>query len=250
LRYLLELSFNGANYHGWQIQPNSSSVQETIEKVISTILSEKISIVGAGRTDTGVHASYFCAHFDHKNEIEDKVDFIYKLNSFLPVDISINNIYKVKNDFHARFDAISRTYQYKLHTEKNPFLANNSYYLRKDIDFNKMNLAVLKLFNYKDFKCFSKSNTDVHTFDCEIKSASWTFKENHWVFEISANRFLRNMIRAIVGTLIEIGEGKYEISHLDHVIKSKNREVAGYSVPAQGLYLSNIMYPKNFLLNE
>ena len=244
MRYLLELSFNGANYHGWQIQPNSISVQETIEKGISTILGEKIIIVGAGRTDTGVHASYFCAHFDFKVEIIDKADFIYKLNSFLPNDISISNIYNVKNDFHARFDALSRTYQYKLHIKKNPFLVTNSYYLKKNIDFNKMNLAALKLLNYEDFKCFSKSNTDVHTFNCNIKSASWTFKETHWVFEISANRFLRNMVRAIVGTLIEIGVGKHDVSHLDYVIESKNREVAGYSVPAQGLYLSNIIYPK------
>ena len=146
----------------------------------------------------------------------------------------------MKDDFHARFDAISRTYQYKLTTNKNPFLKDQAYYLRKDIDFCKMNLAALKLFDYTDFKCFSKSNTDVHTFDCDIKNASWSFEENHWVFEISANRFLRNMVRAIVGTLIEIGEGKHEISHLDMVIKSKNREVAGYSVPAQGLYLTNI----------
>ena len=250
MRYLLELSYNGANYHGWQTQPNSITVQEIIESGISTLLSKKISVVGAGRTDAGVHALYFCAHFDYKDEIENKADFIFKLNSFLPTDISINNIFKVKNDFHARFDALSRTYQYKLHTEKNPFLVNNSYYLKKNIDFNKMNLAVLKLFNYRDFKCFSKSNTDVHTFDCDIKSAGWKFNKTHWVFEISANRFLRNMVRAIVGTLIEIGLGKHEITHLDYVIKSKNREIAGYSVPAKGLYLSNIMYPKNFLLNE
>ena len=250
MRYLLELSFNGADYHGWQIQPNSISVQETIEKCISTILNKKISVVGAGRTDTGVHASYFCAHFDLDSVIVDKLDFIYKLNSFLPSDIAIKNLYLVKQDFHARFDAVSRTYQYKLNTSKNPFLSNDSYFLKKEIDFCKMNLAALKLFDYTDFKCFSKSNTDVHTFDCDIRRASWTFKESYWVFEISANRFLRNMVRAIVGTLIEIGEGKYEINHMDKVIKSKNREVAGYSVPAQGLYLTNIIYPGNFLIDE
>ncbi len=250
MRYLLELSFNGANYHGWQIQPNCVSVQGTIEKCISTILNRKVSIVGAGRTDTGVHASYFCAHFDFDLIIEDKSDFIYKSNSFLPSDIAIKNIFLVKQDFHARFDAVSRTYQYKINTTKNPFLSNDSYYLKKEIDFYKMNLAALKLFDYTDFKCFSKSNSDVHTFDCDIRSASWTFKDNHWVFEISANRFLRNMVRAIVGTLIEIGEGKFEIGHMDKVIKSKNREVAGYSVPAQGLYLTNIIYSENLLLNE
>ena len=250
MRYLLELSFNGANYHGWQIQPNSVSIQETIERCLSTILNEKINIVGAGRTDSGVHASYFCAHFDYDQIIKDKSNFIYKSNSFLPKDISINKIYDVKSDFHSRFDALSRTYQYRLNTFKNPFLSNNSYYLRKDINFYKMNLAALKLYNYKDFKSFSKSNTDVYTFDCNITDAKWSFIEDHWIFEISANRFLRNMVRAIVGTLIEIGEGKHEISHMDTVIKSKDREVAGYSVPAQGLCLTNIVYPKNSLFDE
>ena len=250
MRYLLELSFNGANYHGWQIQPNSVSVQETIEKCLSTILNTKINIVGAGRTDSGVHSSYFCAHFDYNQIINDKSNFIYKSNSFLPKDISISRIYKVKDDFHARFDALSRTYQYKINTFKNPFLIKSSYYLRKDINFHKMNLAALKLYDYKNFKSFSKSNTDVHTFDCTITDAKWSLKANHWVFEISANRFLRNMVRAIVGTLIEIGEGKYDISHLETVILSKNREKAGYSVPAHGLSLTNIIYPKNTLLDE
>jgi len=250
LRYLLELSFNGSNYHGWQIQPKSISVQETIEKCISTILNKKTNIVGAGRTDTGVHASYFCAHFDSLITIEDKTDFVYKLNSFLPNDISIHTLYKVSDDFHARFDALSRTYQYKLNTKKNPFLIDGSYFLKKDIDFSKMNLAALKLYNYKDFKCFSKSNTDVHTFDCNITNAKWRFKENYWLFEISANRFLRNMVRAIIGTLIEIGEGKNEINHMDKVIMSKNRKEAGYSVPAHGLYLTDIIYPEKFLLDD
>ena len=250
MRYLLELSFNGSNYHGWQIQPKSISVQETIEKCISTILNKKTTIVGAGRTDAGVHASYFCAHFDSTKIIEDKTDFVYKLNSFLPNDISIYNLHKVSDDFHARFDALSRTYQYKLNTKKNPFLIDGAYFLKKDINFSKMNLAALKLYNYKDFKCFSKSNTDVHTFDCNITNAKWRFEESYWLFEISANRFLRNMVRAIIGTLIEIGEGKNEINHMDKVIMSKNREEAGYSVPAHGLYLTDIIYPENFLLDD
>jgi len=250
LRYLLELSFNGSNYHGWQIQPKSISVQETIEKCISTILNKKTTIVGAGRTDTGVHASYFCAHFDSLIIIEDKIDFVYKLNSFLPNDISIHNLYKVSDDFHARFDALSRTYQYKLNTKKNPFLIDGAYFLKKDINFSKMNLAALKLYNYKDFKCFSKSNTDVNTFDCNITNAKWRYEESYWLFEISANRFLRNMVRAIIGTLIEIGEGKNAINHMDKVIMSKNREEAGYSVPAHGLYLTDIIYPEKFLLDD
>tara|TARA_Y100000739_G_scaffold228540_1_gene240595 strand:+ start:859 stop:1605 length:747 start_codon:yes stop_codon:yes gene_type:complete len=248
LRYLLELSFNGTNYHGWQIQPKSVSVQETIEKCISTILNKEISIVGAGRTDAGVHASYFCAHFDSLNIIQDKLDFVHKLNSFLPNDISIYNIYNVSNDFHARFDALSRTYNYKINTKKNPFLLDRSYFIKKDIDFSKMNLAALKLYNYRDFKCFSKSNSDVHTFDCEITNVGWRYEKNYWLFEISANRFLRNMVRAIIGTLIEIGEGKKQINHIDKVIISKKREEAGYSVPAHGLYLTNIIYPEKFII--
>ena len=250
MRYLLELSFNGTNYHGWQIQPNSITVQEVIEEALSVMLNKKTQVLGAGRTDAGVHAAYFCLHFDSSNSIDDPKGFIYKLNSYLKSDIYVINILRVSDDFHARFDALSRTYHYKLTTNKNPFLKDQAYYLRKDLDFSKMNLAALKLFNYTNFKCFSKSNTDVKTYNCTIKKAIWVYRDNCWFFEISANRFLRNMVRAIVGTLIEIGEGKHEISHLDTVIKSKNREVAGYSVPAHGLYLVDILYPENFRLNE
>ena len=251
MRYLLELSFDGSNYHGWQVQPKSSSVQETIEKCISTILEKKINLVGAGRTDAGVHALYFCAHFDSPKKITNKKDFIHKLNSFLPNDISVKNIIAVNENFHARFDAISRTYIYKLNLVKNPFLVKNSYYLKnKNLSFSKMNLAALKLYNYKDFKCFSKSNSDVKSFNCEITNLKWTKQTDYWIFEISANRFLRNMVRAIVGTLIEIGKKKYNINYLDEIILSRDREKAGYSVPAQGLYLSNIIYPKNIFINE
>ena len=250
MRYLLELSFNGTNYNGWQIQPNSITVQEVIEKALNVVLNQKIDVVGAGRTDAGVHATYFCLHFDSFNSIDDKKDFIFKLNSFLKSDICVINLQMVGDDFHARFDALTRTYNYKLTTRKNPFLKDQAYYLRRDLDFEKMNLAALKLFNYTNFKCFSKSNTDVKTYNCSIKKAVWVYHDNCWIFEISANRFLRNMVRAIVGTLIEIGEGKYEICHLDTVIKSQNRELAGYSVPAHGLYLVNILYPEIFLINE
>jgi len=250
LRYLLELSYNGTNYHGWQIQSNSITVQEVIEKALSVILNQKTQVVGAGRTDAGVHAAYFCLHFDYSNSIDDQKGFIYKLNSYLRSDIYVINILKVSDDFHARFDALTRTYQYKLTTTKNPFLKDQAYYVRKNLDFSKMNLAALKLFNYTNFKCFSKSNTDVKTYNCTIKKAVWVFRDNCWFFEISANRFLRNMVRAIVGTLIEIGEGKKEVEYLDYVIKNQKRELAGCSVPAHGLYLVNILYPENFLSNE
>jgi len=246
LRYLLELSFNGTNYHGWQIQPNSITVQEVIEKALTVVLNQKIDVVGAGRTDAGVHATYFCLHFDYSSFINDQKDFIFKLNSFLKSDIYIINLQIVSDDFHARFDALTRTYNYKLTTRKNPFLTNQAYYIRRDLDFDNMNLAALKLFNYTNFKCFSKSNTDVKTYNCSIKKAVWVYHNDCWIFEISANRFLRNMVRAIVGTLIEIGEGKHDINYLDTVIKSQNRGLAGYSVPAHGLYLVNIFYAENF----
>ena len=251
LRYLLELSYNGTNYHGWQIQPNSSSVQETIEKCLSLILKEKIDLIGAGRTDTGVHASYFCAHFDSKSKINDQKDFIHKLNSFLPNDISIQSVASVTKNFHSRFDAISRTYIYKINLNKNPFLQKKSYYFKnKNLNFSKMNLAAMKLYDYMDFKCFSKSNSDVKTHDCKITSAKWSNQLDHWTFEISSDRFLRNMVRAIVGTLIEIGIEKYKIDYLDDILKSRDREKAGYSVPAHGLYLKNIVYPKNIFIDE
>ena len=246
MRYLLELSFNGTNYHGWQIQPNSITVQEVIEKALTVVLNQKIDVVGAGRTDAGVHATYFCLHFDYSSFIDDQKDFIFKLNSFLKSDIYIINLQIVSDDFHARFDALTRTYNYKLTTRKNPFLTNQAYYIRRDLDFDNMNLAALKLFNYTNFKCFSKSNTDVKTYNCSIKKAVWVYHNDCWIFEISANRFLRNMVRAIVGTLIEIGEGKHDINYLDTVIKSENRGLAGYSVPAHGLYLVNIFYAENF----
>ena len=244
LRYLLELKYNGENFHGWQRQPNASSIQQTVEEHLSTILNEKISLVGAGRTDSGVHAKYYCAHFDYNNKISSKNDFIFKLNSFLNKDISIINIHSVNENFHARFDAISRSYEYLITTEKDPFSFNSAYYVKKDLDFEKMNLASNILYNYNNFKCFSKSNSDVKTFNCTITNAKWVRIDNTWVFQISANRFLRNMVRAIVGTLIDIGDNKYDINHIEKVIKSENRELAGFSVPAHGLYLTNIIYPR------
>jgi len=243
LRYLLELSYNGTNFHGWQKQPNAITVQQVIEEALSTLLKENISVLGAGRTDTGVHARYFCAHFDYSKTIKSKNDFLFKINSFVKKEIFIMNIREVQENFHARFDAISRSYEYVITTQKDPFSIGSAYFVKKDIDFAKMNLAAISLFNYTNFKCFSKSNTDVKTYDCKITNAQWLNENGNWVFKISANRFLRNMVRAIVGTLIEIGEDKYKIDHIENVIESKNRELAGYSVPAHGLYLTNIIYP-------
>jgi len=249
LRYFLELSYNGKQYHGWQNQPNAVTVQETIEKSLSTILKEKISILGAGRTDAGVHALQMVAHFDTELSIDEE-DLCYKLNSFLPKDVAIHSIFKVKEDTHARFDALSREYLYRLTLQKNVFSFNEVYYLKSDLDIEKMNKAAEILFQYQDFQCFSKSNTDVKTYNCKIMHAKWTFENNELHFVIKADRFLRNMVRAIVGTMINIGIGKIDINDLHEIIKSKNRSEAGFSVPAHALYLAKIEYPKEIKINE
>ena len=244
LRYFIELSYNGKAYHGWQNQPNVITVHEVIEKALSTLLNDKIPIVGAGRTDTGVHASKMFAHFDYEGKL-DSLELVYKLNSFLPKDIAISEIKKVKNDAHARFDAMSRTYHYRISTHKNVFNFDFSYQLQKPLDVSKMNDACKILFKYKDFQCFSKSNTDVKTYNCDIKEAHWQEKNNELLFVISADRFLRNMVRAIVGTMVNIGLGKMTPNELHKIITSKDRSEAGYSVPAQGLSLVDIKYPED-----
>ena len=244
MRYFIELSYNGSAYHGWQNQPNAISVQEVLEDALSTLLKEGITIVGAGRTDSGVHAKQMFAHFNTTNNFSLE-KLTYKLNSFLPKDISVQNIFRIKDEIHARFDAISRTYKYRISLCKNVFSFNNSYYFKQKLDVDKMNIAAKVLFEYEDFECFSKSNTDVKTYNCTISKAEWTYEANELVFTIKANRFLRNMVRAIVGTLIDIGIGKIEVNQLHDIIKSKNRSQAGASVPGHALYLTNIEYPKN-----
>lgn len=247
MRYFLEISYNGKGYHGWQIQPNANTVQETIENVLTTFFGESISIVGAGRTDAGVHASQMFAHFD-TNTVFIENDLIFKLNSFLPTHIAIRNIFKVKADAHARFNAINRTYVYKIALQKNVFTYDNVYYLKSKVNIELMNEAAKILYMYKDFQCFSKSNTDVKTYNCEIRQAEWSVKDNELQFTIKADRFLRNMVRAIVGTLINIGQGKIKVEDLHQIISSKNRSEAGFSVPAQGLYLTEVNYPENIFL--
>ncbi len=243
MRHFLELSYNGTPYHGWQRQPNAISVQEVLEDALSTLLRTKMQIVGAGRTDTGVHAKQIMAHFDCNNEL-DPTQLRYKLNAILPSEIAIQKIDKVRSDAHARFDAISRSYEYHVTLEKDPFAINKSYYVKKPLDVDRMNEAAKLLLNYTNFKCFSKSKTDVKTYNCTITNASWEMSNGELVFKISANRFLRNMVRAIVGTLIEIGEHKLKKEDLIRIIKSEDRGQAGYSVPAHGLYLTRVQYPK------
>lgn len=243
-RYFIELSFKGTNYHGWQIQPNAISVQETIEKALSTILREEIAVVGAGRTDTGVHASFFVLHFESQNEnIAD--DFVYKINRFLPSDIAVRKIWKVENDSHARFSALSRTYKYFISTKKDPFRTETSYEFLLPLDVEKMNVAAAVLYEYRDFTSFSRLHTDVKTNNCKIFQAEWEQKGNQLVFTIKADRFLRNMVRAIVGTLLDVGKGKLTAKAFREIIEKQDRSVAGTSAPAQGLFLTNIRYPEN-----
>ena len=248
MRYFIELSYNGKAYHGWQNQPNAISVQEVLEKALSTLLQDKIEIMGAGRTDAGVHASQMFAHFETNIKLNDNL--VYKLNSFLPNDIAVHEIFKVTQDAHARFHATSRTYNYKIATKKNVFTYDYAYGLQSPLDVVKMNEACQILLQYKDFQCFSKTNTDVNTYNCKVKEAHWVVNENELVFIITADRFLRNMVRAIVGTMINIGLGKIEVNDLHNIIQSKNRSEAGFSVPAHGLYLTRVVYPETIKLEH
>lgn len=241
MRYFIKLAYNGTNYHGWQSQPNARSVQETLNKALSVVLNAEINSMGAGRTDTGVHAKEMFAHFDFETPF-DIQSFIHKLNSYLPKDIVIYAIIPVHNDAHARFDAIRRTYEYRINTFKDAFSQDSSWYFHQELDINLMNEASKLLFNHTDFQSFSKVNTDVNTFDCTIFEASWKTENNNLVFSISANRFLRNMVRAIVGTLVYVGLHKISLEDFNTIIASKNRSKAGFSVPAHGLYLTKIEY--------
>ncbi|MFC2087059.1 tRNA pseudouridine(38-40) synthase TruA, partial [Bacteroidota bacterium] len=232
---------------GWQYQPKVKSVQAILNKALSQILRESIETTGAGRTDTGVHAKYFVAHFDSKNlEIQEKEKVIFSMNGMLPYDIVILNIYKVKNDNHARFDAITRTYEYIISKKKNPFLLEQSYLLFGNLNVSAMNLACDLLLHYNDFTSFSKLHSDVKTNICNISRVSWIENNDLLIFTITADRFLRNMVRAIVGTMIEIGFNKISLNYFAEIIESKDRSKAGASAPAYGLFLTDIQYPYDF----
>lgn len=244
-RYFIYLSYNGANYCGWQNQPNGLSVQEVIEKALSTILRKPISIVGAGRTDAGVHAKQMIAHVDAEIESFGVDRLADKLNSFLPHDIAIQEIVSVKNDAHARFDATSRLYRYYVTTRKDPFLYNTHCRIRSQLDLEKMNACANILFEYEDFTSFSKLHTDVKTNLCQIIQARWEKRGDEYIFTIQANRFLRNMVRAVVGTLIEAGKGNLDEAGMRRIIEAQDRCVAGTSVPANALFLECVEYPKD-----
>lgn len=256
MRFFITLSYDGTRYHGWQIQPNGDSIQQRLQEALSTLFRQPIEVVGAGRTDTGVHARIMVAHFTI-SQFDDltisKFDNLaYKLNKLLPQDIAVQDIRQVPDDMHARFSATSRTYHYFIHTRKDPFLQAYSWHVPYKLDFEKMNEAAKVLLEYKDFTSFSKVNTDTKTNLCDITEAYWSPIEIangtslnskcQWRFTITANRFLRNMVRAIVGTLVEVGRGRITIDDMRRIIEAKDRCQAGESVPAKGLFLVDIKY--------
>lgn len=244
-RYFLELSYKGTAYHGWQVQPNAITVQEVLDKALTTLLRQKIETLGCGRTDSGVHATQFFAHFDCFDQIDNSgaTKLINSLNSILPFDIAAKRIIQVAANAHARFDAVQRAYEYHIHYDKNPFKRDYSWLFKDELNVGAMNLAARELLNYDDFSCFSKSNTQVFTNNCSISKALWEDHGDGLTFKIAADRFLRNMVRAIVGTLIEIGKEKMPANAIHHILASKNRSMAGTSVPACGLYLTKVEYP-------
>jgi tRNA pseudouridine38-40 synthase len=242
MRYFIEFSYNGSAYFGYQIQPKQISVQEELEKALSTILRESVKTTGAGRTDTGVHAKKMFAHFETDQLLPENL--IYKLNSFLSENIAIKRIFKVDDDMHARFSATYRTYEYYISLEKNPFSKDSSwqYWRQKTLNINLMNEACKILFEYDDFTSFAKLHADNKTNICKIYKAEWEQLGNQLRFTISADRFLRNMVRAIVGTMVEIGTGKIAPQDLRRIIEEKYRNSAGVSAPAQGLFLVDVGY--------
>lgn len=243
-RYFIQLSYDGTPFHGWQIQPNAKSIQETLNFALSTITRQKIYVVGCGRTDTGVHATKFFAHFESEEiEIE---PVCFRVNRMLPKSIAVQRIFKVAEDTHARFSAISRTYEYKISREKNPFLVERAYELREDLNVDLMNEAGAMLPSFKDFSSFAKAS-DTKTNLCDLFYARWETNGELLRFEVKANRFLRNMVRAMVGTFVEIGRERISLSQFEEIIEAKDRSSAGYSAPAHGLYLIDVGYPDGLL---
>ncbi len=243
----MRLSYRGAGFHGWQIQPNDNSVQETIEQAMATVLRHPVSITGAGRTDTGVNARMMVAHFDVDTPIADTAVLVRSLNGIVGRDIAIHTIFPVHDDAHARFDATSRTYKYFAHTLKSPFLYPLSWQCRPDMDFDLMNQAAAHLLEYRDFTSFSKLHTDVKTNNCVVTRAQWDRVGEQWVFTITADRFLRNMVRAVVGTLVEVGLHRITIDDFCRIIEQRDRCKAGTSMPPHPLFLWDITYPYTIL---
>jgi tRNA pseudouridine38-40 synthase len=249
-RYFIFISYKGTSYHGWQIQPTSVTVQKILNDALSVILGEKISTIGAGRTDTGVHARFFCAHFDSlSDDLCSAKKLVFKLNRYLPEDISVYTLRKVIPDSNARYSAISRTYQYYISRIKDPFFTNSSWFLHGNINIDGMNEACKLLINHSDFTSFSRLHSDTKTNICNIHAAGWQESDKRLIFTIKADRFLRNMVRAVVGTMIDIGFGKMNIREFEEIILAKDRSRAGKSAPAKGLFLIDIEYPEEIFVS-
>jgi tRNA pseudouridine38-40 synthase len=247
-RYFIKLSYNGTHYHGWQIQPGVSTVQQILNQDLSLLLGEDIRVTGCGRTDTGVHARIFYAHMDCVRKMADDQDFLLRINSKLPGDIAMHSFLPVRAEAHARFDAISRTYEYHIRRRKEVFNRELSHYIYGNLDFSSMQMASDMLSAFTDFTSFSKVDTDTKTNNCKIHKAHWDITEDTMIFTIQADRFLRNMVRAIVGTLLDLGFGRINLDGFQHIIDSKNRSNAGTSVPAKGLFLTDVQYPPEIFL--
>jgi len=246
MRYFIYLSYDGARYHGWQRQPNGLSVQQVLEEALSTLLRQPVEVVGAGRTDASVNASMMVAHFDASLPEETVVS---RLNRLLPPDIAVQHIVPVRPDAHARFSATSRTYHYYITFDKSPFLRHYAWRCPFPLDFDRMNEAARHLFEYTDFTSFSKLHTDVKTNNCRIMKAQWVRQaDGTWMFEVQADRFLRNMVRAIVGTLVDVGRGKISVQDFCDIIEKKDRCSAGQSMPGNALFLADITYPEDIVL--
>ena len=242
-RYFLKIAYDGSQFHGWQKQANAHSIQEEVENALGILLRDRIPVIGCGRTDTGVHAREFFLHFDIQENVKDVQNTIFRLNQILPKSIAVLELLLVTESAHARFDATGRVYRYFIVHEKSPFNQNYAAFYPKGLDISNMNKACSLLVKYKDFTSFSKLHTDTHTNDCIISHAKWEWKDDQLVFEIKANRFLRNMVRAIVGTCLEVGRDKMSLVDFKSVIESKDRQKAGHSAPAKGLFLEKVEYP-------
>lgn len=248
MRYFFEIAYQGTNYHGWQRQNNAISVQQVVEEALSTLLREKIDIVGSGRTDTGVHCRQQYFHIEIDKTIKDLDNLKYRVNNFLPEDIAIGSICAVTVDAHARFTATTRSYQYFITQKKDAFSGPFKYFFNRILDIKTMNEAAALLLGMHDFESFSRVKTDVNTFNCDIKEAYWEQKESELIFNITANRFLRGMVRAIVGTLLDVGTGKISVADFKSIIESKDRKKAGAAAPAHGLYLTAVNYPQEIFI--
>jgi tRNA pseudouridine38-40 synthase len=249
VRYFLDIAYKGSSYHGWQVQPNANTIQAEVNQALSTLLRQKTECVGSGRTDAGVHARQQIAHFDGDLTLSEK-DFAHRLNTLLPKDISISKVSQVKKEAHARFDATSRSYEYHIHQHKNPFLADFSYAFSRSLNSEWILSGIDQLKNWKNFQAFSKVHTEVNHFECDIYHMAWEYSNGRHLFSVSANRFLRGMVRAMVGTLLEMGQERLTSEDLMNILKSGDRSSAGRAVPAEGLYLTEVLYPDSIFEQE